>query len=87
MVFKYEDIIGNEREVFGQIFKHYKLPIHQRVVGCALADKYSVKKRKKGMKHIRNPAPGQWREHFTPKVSSYFNELYGHLIERYDYDL
>ncbi len=84
-LFKYEDVLGNEEETFDQIFQFYEVPKWERKIGVMLARKYKATNRKKGYKHIRNPKAGQWREHFTPKVEKYFNDLYGDVIEEYGY--
>lgn len=35
--------------------------------------------------HIRNPAPEQWREHFTPAVTERFNAIFPGVLERLGY--
>jgi hypothetical protein len=80
LLFKYEDIVGNEAEVFGVIFDFYELPRHERLVGTWLANHYSAARRA-GDSHVRNAAAGQWRKHFTPKVDAYFKERYADLLE------
>jgi len=84
-VYRYEDIIGNEAAVFSDIFRFYQLPIIDRILGVGLAKRYSVKNLKKDNKHVRNAQPGQWKEHFTPKVKAYFDDHYGDLVELLGY--
>jgi hypothetical protein len=85
-LFRYEDIIGNELEVFGAIFSHYGLSWPERKLGLLLAHHLSAKKRMHKTKHIRNPTTGQWKNHFTPKVERYFENKYGGILERYGYN-
>ena len=40
----------------------------------------------KGLKHIRNPASGQWKKHFTPRVEREFNEKYGSALRALGYE-
>jgi len=84
-VYKYEDILGNEAAVFSDIFRFYQLPKFDRILGVALAKRYALNNVKRDVKHIRNPIPGQWKEHFTPKVKAYFDQRYGDLFELLGY--
>jgi hypothetical protein len=85
-VFRYEDIIGNELDVFGEIFSLYGLSWPEKKLGLLLAHHLSAKKRMNKTKHIRNPTTGQWKAHFTPRVERYFEEKYGQILERYGYE-
>ena len=85
-IFRYEDIVGNEQEIFADIFSFYGMFWLERKLGLMLVSKYSAKKITRTKKHIRNPTAGQWKEHFTPKVSNYFEQRYGKILERYGYE-
>lgn len=85
-VFRYEDIIGNEQDVFADIFSFYGLSWPERQLGVMLAGRLSARKLGGAAKHIRNFKAGQWKEHFTPKVSGYFEKKHGTLLERYGYE-
>jgi hypothetical protein len=37
-------------------------------------------------KHPRDPRPGQWQAHFTPRVRDTFERLYGDLPQRLGYE-
>jgi hypothetical protein len=85
-LFRYEDIIGNEQDVFADIFLFYGLSWLDRKLGMALASRFSAERQTGSLKHIRNPTAGQWKDHFTPKVSNHFERRYGELLERYGYE-
>jgi hypothetical protein len=85
-VFRYEDVIGNEQGVFDDIFRFYGVSRLERMLGAILARHYSAEKQAGAMKHIRNPEPGQWRRHFTPRVSTYFEQRHRKLLEHYGYE-
>lgn len=86
-LFKYEDIIGREAEVFADLLAFMEMPVALRMAGKHYAKRYSAVKKggKKG--HIRNANSGQWRQYFTPALQSRFNALYGDILERYGYPL
>ena len=84
-LFKYEDILGNEKAVFSAIADHYELSRSEKARVLKNAEKFSLGK-VKNRGHIRNPKPKQWKDHFTPKVSAYFNEHYADLLEMYNYE-
>jgi len=86
IIFKYEDILGNEKEVYRKIFEFYELPILDRIIGPFLGEKFSAKGGKKQKFHIRNPEPNQWKKHFTPRVSEYFHEQYSGILTKLGYD-
>jgi hypothetical protein len=37
--------------------------------------------------HVRNPASGQWRRHFTPRVQQAFDDRYAGLVKQLGYPL
>ena len=86
-VWRYEDILGNERRALGEVAAHYRLAWPLRALiqrnavrfdaAHAVAEKSS---------HVRNPTSGQWREVFTPRVEREFTERWGDLLTRYGYD-
>mgnify|MGYP003670445219 CR=1 FL=1 len=83
--FRYEDILGHEADVFGDIFRFYEMPWMHTQLARVYAARLSASRGSKGSTHIRNPRAGQWRQHFTPVVEQRFNELYGDLLEQYGY--
>lgn len=85
LAFRYEDIIGDEVAAFGKIAGHYGLGPIERAKMLFFARRYSAK-RTKPLKHIRDPRPSQWREHFTDRVEGAFNERYAKLLALYGYE-
>jgi hypothetical protein len=83
--YRYEDIVGNERQVFGDLFEFYQLPWRQRRKGVKWAAQLRAEKRAKTYDHIRDPRGGQWRKLFTPAVSRRFEQEYGGLLEQLGY--
>lgn len=85
-IYRYEDILGNERKIFHDIFCHYGISFPRRALGTITAERFSANRQVKTAKHIRNPASGQWREHFTDRVNDYFDRRYADILSRYGYD-
>ncbi|MGK0298866.1 MAG: hypothetical protein ACI9XC_002490 [Gammaproteobacteria bacterium] len=85
ILFKYEDIIGNEAQAYWKILSFFGCSLPTRFIGSRLAKRFSAKSKLAAVKHIRNPISGQWREHFTPGLTKRFNELYGEVLNRYGY--
>jgi len=85
-LFRYEDTIGNEQKVFGEVLAHYGLSWPERKIGTIFADRFSAAKQGSRKTHIRDPKAGQWRGHFSPKAAEYFEQHYGQLLQRYGYE-
>jgi len=83
-LFKYEAILGNEAEVFRQIFDFFLLSHAEQIAAAWLASRFSVDRRTDD-RHIRDPRPGQWKERFTPRVAAYFDDRYADIIDRLEY--
>lgn len=87
LLFRYEDILGREPEVFEQIFDFYQLP---KLTGSAAryyAGKYRLGKAEVKKDHIRNAKSQQWRDLFSPELKEAFNLKYAPLLQRYGYPL
>ena len=84
-LFRYEDVLGNEAETFAAILKHYERPWLDIKLATVFAERYSALQQHKKSSHIRNAHVGQWREHFTSKVSTHFEDRYGPVLNRYEY--
>ena len=72
LLFRYEEILGRELEVFRAIFDHFELGFLERRLGLFFAERHSLARRRARDPHIRNPESGQWRHHFTPRVKDAF---------------
>lgn len=84
-IFRYEDILGNERRVYEEAFAFYGAsPLTVRAAG-KLALRYSAGRRTEETDHIRDPRPEQWREVFTPRVVERFDDEYGDIVARLGY--
>jgi hypothetical protein len=85
-VFRYEDVLGREGEIFDRIFRFYELPFVARRIGLHYAHRFRATGRTSlSSDHIRDPRIGQWREVFTQAVTRRFDDEYGDLIERLGY--
>lgn len=85
LLLRYEDIVHNEVESFSDLFEFHKLPNDVTSYLLDKVDEFSMRRQVGKSKHIRNPEPGQWREHFSPKVIDYFDSRYSDLINLYGY--
>ncbi len=84
VTWRYEEIVGNETAVFRELFAFYELSAVERALGTWLAGRYSIGRRA-GDPHIRNPASGQWREHFTPRLRRAFESAHPGLVKQLGY--
>ena len=85
-VFRYEDIIGHEKEVFRKVFEFYGLSKILVRAGCFFAGRYAFKPGKPGHRHIRDPRAGQWQKHFTDSVSACLEECHPGLLSFLGYE-
>lgn len=83
--YRYEDVLGNERAVFLDMFSFYGLPWVERKLGTFLAHYFSAKKQTGKTRHIRNARSNQWKEYFTPKVNDYFERHFSDILDTYGY--
>lgn len=83
--YRYENIVGNEETVFRDLFSFYGVSWPERFLGLRLARKFAAGRQSGSTAHIRDPKPAQWRKYFTPRISAYFAENYGAVVQRYDY--
>lgn len=84
---RYEEIIGNEPEVFNKVFEHYQF--HARLIsrGVELADRYSLRNaRKYGIAHVRSGSTRQWASQFSTAHKAIFKELTGNLLTTLGYE-
>jgi hypothetical protein len=86
-IWRYEDILGNERQVMHEVASHYRVAWPFRAQMTRKASQFDAKHTlAQKHVHIRNPTPGQWREVLTPKVEAVVRERWGDVLVRYGYD-
>ncbi|MEL7060975.1 MAG: sulfotransferase domain-containing protein [Acidobacteriota bacterium] len=89
LVLRYEEILGREVESFQRIFRHYGFGPMSSTLGRFFARRHSLAgrsvRRHRADAHVRNPASGQWREHFTPRVRRAFDARWAGLIRQLGY--
>jgi hypothetical protein len=84
---RYEDILGNESRVMGELAAHYEFawPLQRWVQWHAT--RFSAKRAAAaGDTHVRNPTSGQWRAVFTPRVVREFESRWGDLLALHGYE-
>lgn len=81
---RYEDAVADGPSTFRRLFDFYGLSPHERWLGARFARRYSLRKRKADP-HVRDPASGQWRKHFTPRVRRAFDAKYAGLVRQLGY--
>lgn len=85
MTVRYEDILGNEPEVFDRIGHHFGWGWIERRRARQIAGRFSRGEVvREG--HIRNKAPQQWRAKFSGALNAEFVAEYGPLLRAYGYD-
>lgn len=84
ITFRYEDILGNETQIFRQLFAFYEMSPLERTLGQWLVKRYSLRKMMTDP-HVRDPSTGQWRQHFTPRIQRIFDAEYGPLVKQLGY--
>lgn len=84
LVYRYEDVVGNEVAVFRELFAFYGLSPLERRLGIGFARHFSVRRRAADP-HVRDPAVGQWRKYFTPRVRRAFDARYSGLVRLLGY--
>ncbi len=86
--FRYEDLIGPSAvDTFSQGIASWGLSTGEAAL---LADLFSLLAvggaASRKSTHIRNPEPGQWRKHFTDRVSQEFSARFGQSLTALGYD-
>ncbi len=82
LIMKYEDIVKDDTLFLGKLADHYLFSESDRRLWVGLSKKYSNKNIKS--KHIRNPAPKQWKDLFSEYNKKYFEYEFGSLIDWYE---
>jgi lipopolysaccharide transport system ATP-binding protein len=87
LLYRYEDLLPRDYTLFRELLiERFRLPITEKALRAALC-KYSFEShygRKLGQEdetsHGRQGAPGNWRKHFTPRVTEVFAARFGQLL-------
>jgi len=85
LTFRYEDILGHEEEVFEVIGQHFGWNRAERAAARATARAYSSGGREAKKGHVRNKAPGQWREELDEALNARIVEEFGPLLRAHGY--
>ena len=84
VTYRYEEVVGREAAVFRDLFAFHGFSAIERRLGMWAARRQAVGGRGSDP-HVRNPAPGQWRAHFTPRVRRAFDARYAGLVRQLGY--
>ena len=87
LFYRYEDLLTRDYTLLRELLlERFRLPIPEKALRAALG-KYSFEAqygRKLGEEdassHGRQGAPGNWRKHFTPRVTQTFANIFGQVL-------
>lgn len=89
---RYEELMHEGEALFRRLFHHYGFAEEAVEVALEVARQNSFERsagRHPGQAQdgsiLRSGLPGQWREHFTPRVAARFHERHGDLLTRLGY--
>lgn len=85
-LFRYEDVLGREVDVFEEIFDFFELPRAARARGLLYARRHAAGRRAADRTHIRDARTGQWRDVLPDAVVAMVDEQYGDILDRYGYE-
>lgn len=85
LLFKYENILNHEVDVFRTIFDFYELTLPEKLCGNWLAKRNSLEKKAGKIAHIRKGTVGQWKSGLPAAVEKQFLMQYPDLLEKYAY--
>lgn len=87
VVLRYEDLLADDVALFRRLFlEQLALPLTPaRIEKAVVANRFEkLFRRQLGVEdtasHGRKGTPGDWRNHFTPRLADRFHELYGELL-------
>lgn len=79
----YEDIVGNEGELFSQLGSFHRLSYIERKGLAFFADRYKASRNERNH-HIRDPRPGQWRGKIPSSILNELDKRHPNLISLYE---
>ena len=84
---KYEELLGNEKELFNELFRHYGFTDKAVRMCVKIAERFSFKNLagqsvgvSTAQKHLRDGRPGQWKEVLTDRHLAAIEDLFGDLL-------
>lgn len=80
---RYDQLVGEGAvEHFAGVIESWDMTAQERIVLRDLFAYFSLGGPGQKKTHIRNPATGQWRKHFTPRVEEAFDKAFPDAIKR-----
>jgi hypothetical protein len=83
---KYEEIIGDEKNAFEKVFRHYGFPRSWIRTGIKCAEEFSLARKGGNIKHVRSGKIAQWKTEFSPQMREVFKEYQGNLLIQLGYE-
>lgn len=83
LTMRYEDVIHDPVAAFDRIFEHYGLSPLETRLARFFARRHARPRTRDS--HVRDPTPGQWREHFSERILREFDSRFPTLIEALGY--
>ena len=84
LTMSYEEALADQVAVMERLFAFHRFSRVEHGLGRFFARRYSLQRRSADP-HVRNPSSGQWRRHFTPRVTRAFEQRHGALLELLGY--
>jgi len=80
---RYDELVGDKgAERFARAIAVWPLTDREKDLLIGLFGYFSLAGPGMSARHVRNPSPGQWQEHFTPRVEQAFREAFPDAVER-----
>lgn len=92
LLIRYEELVEDEQSVFERIIDHCRIAVDRKrlreIVFHNSFEKMTGRKRGQEDIHIRlrKGMPGDWRNHFTPRVTQNFKERFGRVLMQTGYE-
>jgi hypothetical protein len=92
LTLKYEDILGNELEFFGQLIDYCQINIDRRLLDGIINNNFfeKITGRDRGVEdaysHYRKGIAGDWKNYFTDRVKAEFKYRFGGLLIETGYE-
>ncbi len=86
---RFEDVIGNERDTFRQVFKWYGFTGDKLEQAVEIGESLALNKVSESDKKFQHARPGsrigQWEDFFTPKIKEDFKRRFGEVLIKLGY--